>query len=147
MVLEMVPIRKNLMGQCEAEDALLGYFGPLQRERGKLSAGEVQKGVPYPLLNVVLGIQTVIEYMVMVRKALTSVGREVPKGNRTELPWVRDLHVDEAETHRKRWTDPMLFKKHCQKYIVTKHNTGLGVQRGSKQLGHNQVLPRSFMAG
>ena len=34
VTLEMVPIRRNLMGQREAEDALLGFFGLLQRHSG-----------------------------------------------------------------------------------------------------------------
>lgn len=71
------------------------------RETGELRAGQVQKGVPYPLLGVALGIHTVIEYMLMVRKTLTSVEREVLKGNRTEPPRVRHLCVDEAETRGK----------------------------------------------
>ena len=34
VILEMVPIRRNLMGQHEAEDALLGFFGLLQKDTG-----------------------------------------------------------------------------------------------------------------
>lgn len=68
------------------------------RKAREPSVGQVQKGLPYPLLSVTLGIETVIEYVLMVKKALRSVGREVPKGNWKELPWGRHLHVDEAET-------------------------------------------------
>lgn len=40
----------------------------------------------------------------------------------------------------------MLFKRCCQNSLLTKHSTALGVERGSKELGHNEILPGSFIA-
>lgn len=54
MKLEIISIRRNLMGQLEAEDALRGAFLCVCEERGKSSTDQVQKGVLYSLLSVAL---------------------------------------------------------------------------------------------
>lgn len=54
MKLEIISIRRNLMGQLEAEDALRGAFLCVCGERGKSSTDQVQKGVLYSLLSVAL---------------------------------------------------------------------------------------------
>jgi len=41
----------------------------------------------------------------------------------------------------------MLFKRCCQSSLLTRQSTALGVEQGIKELGHNQVLPGSFIAG
>lgn len=56
------------------------------RKTREPSAGQVQKGLPYPLLSVTLGIQTVIEYVLMVKKALRSVGERGPQGELDRAP-------------------------------------------------------------
>lgn len=54
VMLEMVPIRRNLMGQHEAEDALLGFFGLLQKGTGA-QCWSGAEGSPLPIAKCYIG--------------------------------------------------------------------------------------------